>query len=90
MGECPVVDAVPVVADEGGDEQQERAVRLVEVRHHTADDAVAIAGGDDDARGEDKRVLSLRIEIAEERVEGFLCRQLFVRRLFVGEPLLYV
>ena len=63
---------------------------LVEVRHHTTDDAVAVAGGDDDTRGEDERVLSLRIEIAEECVEGFLCRQLFVRALFVGEPLLYV
>ena len=63
---------------------------LVEVRHHTTDDTVAVAGGDDDARGEDERVLSLRIEIAEERVEGFLCRQLFVRTFFIGEPLLYV
>ena len=90
VGECPVVDAVPVVTDEGGDEQQERAVGLVEVRHHTADDTVAVAGGDDDTRGEDEGVLSLRIEIAEERVEGLLCRQLFVRTFFVGEPLLYV
>ena len=90
MGECPVVDAVPVVTDEGSDEQQERAVGLVEVRHHTADDAVAVAGSDDDTRGEDEGILSLRIEIAEERVEGFLCRQLFVRTFFVGEPLLYV
>ena len=90
MGEGPVVDAVPVVTDEGGDEQQERAVGLVEVRHHTADDAVAVAGSDDDTRGEDEGVLSLRIEIGEERVEGFLCRQLFVRTFFIGEPLLYV
>ena len=90
MGECPVVDAVPVVTDEGSDEQEERAVGLVEVRHHTTDDAVAVAGGDDDTRGEDERVLSLRIKIGEERVEGFLCRQLFVRTFFVGEPLLYV
>ena len=63
---------------------------LVEVRHHTADDAVVVAGGDDDTRGEDEGVLSLRIEIAEERVEGFICRQLFVRAFFIGEPLLYV
>ena len=63
---------------------------LVEVRHHTTDDAVAVAGSDDDARGEDERVLSLCIEIAEERVESFLCRQLFVRAFFIGEPLLYV
>ena len=90
MGECPVVDAVPVVTDESSDEQEERAVGLVEVRHHTTDDTVAVAGGDDDTRGEDERVLSLRIEIAEERVDGFLCRQLFVRTFFIGESLLYV
>ena len=90
MGKCPVVDAVPVVTDEGRDEQEECAVGLMEVRHHATNDAVAVAGGDDDARGEDERVLSLRIEIAEERVESFLCRQLFVRTFFVGEPLLYV
>ena len=59
-------------------------MRLVEVRHHPTDEAIAVAGGDDDARGEDQMLLSLRLQVAKERVEGFGGRQLFLGSLFVG------
>ena len=90
MRQCPVIDTMPVVPDEGCDEQEERAVRLVEVRHHPTDEAIAVAGRNDDARGEDQMLLSLRLQVAEERVKGFGGRQLLLGSLFVGQPLLYV
>ena len=65
-------------------------MRLVEVRHHPTDEAIAVAGRNDDARGEDQMFFSLCLQVAEERVEGFGGCQLFLGSLFVGQPLLYV
>ena len=59
--QCPVIDTMPVVPDEGCDEKEERAVRLVEVRHHPTDDPIGIAWCDDDARGEDERLLAMSL-----------------------------
>ena len=48
VGQGVVVDGVPVAVDKGRDEQQQRALWLVEVGHHGSDDAVVVARGDDD------------------------------------------
>lgn len=46
MTEGVVVDAVPVAADKGAHEQQQRALRLVEIRHHNLHYAIFVSGGD--------------------------------------------
>ena len=50
MGEGVVIDLVPVVADEGADQKEQGALRLVEVGYHAAHDMVLVARGNDDLR----------------------------------------
>ena len=61
MREGIVIDTMPVLTDQCCDEQEERAVRLVEVRHHPSDNPLGIARCDDDARGEDERLLAMSL-----------------------------
>ena len=48
MAEGVVVDLAPVALDEGTHKQEQRGLRLVEVRHQHLDDLIVIARGDDD------------------------------------------
>ena len=61
MREGIVIDTMPILTDQCCDEQEKRAVRLVEVRHHPSDDPIGIAWCDDDACGEDQRLLAMSI-----------------------------
>ena len=61
MREGIVIDTMPILTDQFCDQQEERAVRLVEVSHHPSDDPIGIAWCDDDARGEDQRLLAMSL-----------------------------
>ena len=58
---------------------------LMEVRHHPTDHTIAVRGGDDNAGWEDQRRLLMAVQVVEERLQGFLGRQL--RRTLVRLPL---
>ena len=90
MHEGIVIDTMPVLTDQCGDEQEERAVRLVEVRHHPSDDPVGVAGCDDDACREDERLLTMCLEVAKECSERRICGQFFPSLVTVGLPLLHM
>ncbi len=51
-----IVDAPPVAPHEGGNEQQQGALRLMEVGYDGLHDAVAIARGNEDLRGAMERL----------------------------------
>ena len=70
MVEGILVDASPVVADEGTDEQKQRRVRLVEIGDEVGDDLVFVARHDDDLRRGRERVELVAVEPVENRAEG--------------------
>ncbi len=47
-----VINFLPIVPEEGGHQEQQGAVRLVEVGKHTADHSEPVSGNDDDGSGE--------------------------------------
>ena len=51
MREGVVIDFVPAVADKGADQQQQGALRLVEVGYHAAHDVILVSRSDDNLRG---------------------------------------
>ena len=50
MSEGVIVDLMPVAMNKGADEQQQRRLRLVEVRDEHADDLIVVARTDNDLR----------------------------------------
>lgn len=69
-GEGVVVDAMPIVADESPDEEEEGAVRLVEIGDESLDDLVGIAGLYHDL-GLAVELVGLRgVEVADDGVDG--------------------
>ena len=85
VGEGVVVDAVPVVADEGAHQEEQGALRLVEVRYHAADDVILVARGDDDLRRGVQHLLAPLVHVAEQSSEGIRRGEGVV--VFVGHPL---
>lgn len=65
-----VVDAVPVVADECPDEEEEGAVRLVEIGDESLDDLVGVAGLNHDLRLAVELVGLGVVEVAYDGVES--------------------
>lgn len=65
VGEGVVVDLVPVVADECADQQEQGALRLVEVGYHAAHDVVLVARGNDDLRAGVQHLLASLVHVVE-------------------------
>ena len=87
VAEGIVVDGPPVPADKGGNEEYERALRLMEVRHQHIDDTETESGDNDDARIAFELVKPVFIQILHYGSEGFLDRIGILPG--VGAPLLH-
>ena len=88
MAERIVVDFPPVVAYEGGDQQEQGALRLVEVGDHFPDDAVLVARGYEDLRGAVQGFHPVAVEIAGNGLQRFRGRHVAAPVLpLVGHPL---
>ena len=62
MAEGVVVDAAPVTMDEGADQEQKGALRLVKIGDEHLHNLVFIARGDDDLRAAVEYVLMVAVE----------------------------
>ena len=71
MAESIVVDAAPITADKGADQQQERRLWLMEIRDEHAHDFVVIAGGNDDLRTGVQGVKFIATEPVDDGLQGF-------------------
>ena len=65
-----VVDAMPIVADESPDEEEEGAVRLVEVGDEGLDDLVGVAGLNHDLRLAVELIGLPVVEVSDDGVDG--------------------
>lgn len=65
-----LVDASPVAADKGTDEQKKRGLRLVEIGDEVGDNFIFVARHDDDLRGGGERVEMIAVEPVENRLKG--------------------
>ena len=65
VGEGVVIDVVPSVADEGADEQQQCALRLVEVGYHATYDVILVARGNDDLCAGVEHLLASLVHVSE-------------------------
>ena len=70
MAEGVVVDAAPVTMDEGADQEQKGALRLVEIGDEHLHNLVFIARGDDNLRAAVKYVLMVAVEPVEDVTDG--------------------
>ena len=86
MGEGVVVHGAPVAADECGDEEEECRLGLMEVGDDAGDDAVAVAGGYDDAGGGDEGGGAAVAQVGGDGIEGLPDGELRVG-VAVGVPL---
>ena len=78
MVEGVLVDASPIAADKGADEQKKRGLRLMEIGDEVGDDFVLVARHDDDLRGGGERVEVVAVEPVENRVKGVDNRSLLL------------
>ena len=85
-GQSVVVNRSPIVlADKGAHQQQQCALRLVEVSNHTTDDAVAEAWRNHQLRACHKVVEAVTVQMVDEALQRFARRQ--VGLLNVRRPL---
>ena len=66
MAECVIIDAAPVATDEGTDEEQERALRLVEIGDEHIHNLVLIAWGNDNLSAAMKHVLLVAVKPGDD------------------------
>lgn len=70
VGEGVVIDIMPFVADKGAHQEEQGALRLVEVGYHAADDVILVAGGNDNLCAGVQHLLAPLVHIAEQGFEG--------------------
>jgi len=73
MGKGIVVDGAPVATDKGTDQQQESALRLMEVGDEHLYDFILVTRNDDDLRGRMKRRQMMAVEPVQQRTKGGRC-----------------
>ncbi len=83
-----LVDGFPVSFHESGDQQEQGALRLVEVGDDPSYDLERVARGDDDPRRRHQRIRMVPVQEIEDVLKGSLrCQPVVVR--IVGHPLTY-
>ena len=73
MGKGIVVDSAPVATDKGTDQQQESALRLMEVGDEHLYDFILVTRNDDDLRGGMERRQMMAVEPVQQRTKGGGC-----------------
>ena len=86
--EGEAVALVPALADQGGDQQQQGALGLVEVGDQPGDDAHLIRRCDHEGCGGLEARQAVEVEVVHDVLQGLGGREGLVR--LVGEPLLHV
>ena len=90
MAEGIVVDAAPVAMNEGADQKQQGALRLVEIGDEHLHNLVFITWGDDNLRAAVKDLLMITVEPFEDVTNGLLNIDFRLQTFVVGFPLVDV